>query len=461
VQEFIDSPGEKDVPVSSVFTAEMWAELKALMEAQGWDAAAVETLWLEDFSQRKIIAGFMKDTSLGEKRFASMPDRVTNTINTADGGKVNRPTVISCFGGDMSSMAAWWREWKTFMFEKPVTVTAKGQTKSQLPAAMLPPIKRAKYPAVTEAEEAISVPLQALCIAIFDAVLVHIVSTASPDGTWLRLKAQMLESLYAKKDGRLMEIMGSTYADADVIFLQEVAGEFVRKLRGSELNSRYVVAAPDQTSASDQNSLLLLSRRYFDVSQVEEHTAQCLAACGAGTPVAAGDLLVVSCADKQGRKYLLASFHGDTNGLATLPVLDAVHGLAAAMPEHRLVFGLDANTYEKGDKKKQDVTLFAEAFVAKGYSSCWGDAPDPTNHTTFNARTFLQPQLQKAARSTEKEKKGDKNPKDFLLFPKAAFDVHSCTKDNTGARSYLEGEVFPSLKFPSDHGVVYTALVHK
>ena len=57
--------------------------------------------------------------------------------------------------------------------------------------------------------------------------------------------------------------------------------------------------------------------------------------------------------------------------------------------------------------------------MSKGYSSCWGDAPDPSNHTTFNARTFLQPQLQKAAKSTEKAGKGDKNPKDFILFPKA------------------------------------------
>ena len=34
-----------------------------------------------------------------------------------------------------------------------------------------------------------------------------------------------------------------------------------------------------------------------------------------------------------------------------------------------------------------------------------------------------QPQLQKAARSTEKASKGDKNPKDFILFPKARFSV--------------------------------------
>ena len=110
--------GERDVPVSEVFTPAMWAELKALMTTQGWDVAATEQLWASDFAGRKIISGFMKDKELGEKRLASMPDRVTNTINTlGDAGKVHRPTVISCYDGDMSSMGAWWKEWRTFMFE--------------------------------------------------------------------------------------------------------------------------------------------------------------------------------------------------------------------------------------------------------------------------------------------------------------------------------------------------------
>ena len=42
---------------------------------------------------------------------------------------------------------------------------------------------------------------------------------------------------------------------------------------------------------------------------------------GHSVPVAGGDLLVMSVADNMQRKYLLASFHGDTNGLATIPVL--------------------------------------------------------------------------------------------------------------------------------------------
>ena len=69
-------------------------------------------------------------------------------------------------------------------------------------------------------------------------------------------------------------------------------------------------------------------------------------------------------------------------------------------------------------------------------SSCWGDTPNPKEHTTRNARfcglvvlhfhfalrqairvykpqfrTFLQPQLNKAAKRSELETKGDVNPK--------------------------------------------------
>merc|ERR1712176_491361 len=35
-----------------------------------------------------------------------------------------------------------------------------------------------------------------------------------------------------------------------------------------------------------------------------------------------------------------------------------------------------------------------------------------------------------------------------------AFEVVSCMKDNTGEQRYIEKECFPSLQFPSDHGLV-------
>ena len=55
---------------------------------------------------------------------------------------------------------------------------------------------------------------------------------------------------------------------------------------------------------------------------------------------------------------------------------------------------------------------FVEFYASEGLTSCWGDKPDLKKMlTTFNARTFLQPQLNKAIRKDEKAAKGDVNPK--------------------------------------------------
>ena len=153
----------------------------------GWAGVdATAERWSNDLSRRKIISGFLKDSGIGDKRLASMPDRVTNTIRTADGGKASRPTVISSYTGDMGTRSAWWAAWLAFHFDQPLTTAGKDGKVSdpKVPAAMLSKIKQSKYPALTEEEEAMSIPLQLLCEAIFDAVLLHIVSACSPNGKW-------------------------------------------------------------------------------------------------------------------------------------------------------------------------------------------------------------------------------------------------------------------------------------
>ena len=179
-------------------------------------------------------------------------------------------------------------------------------------------------------------------------------------------------------------------------------------------------------------------------------------------PVAQGDIFAVTIRGKQdNRHYLLASFHGDTNGLATIPVVRAVNDVFRTMPyaDTTMVFGLDANTYEHAKPgKQQDVTEFARFYGTLGLTSVWGDYPNPSEYTTFNARTFLQPQLNKASRRDEIRLKGDVNPKDFILFRKNEFVVFDRHKDNTGHRTYEENTVFPTPSFPSDHGVLSARL---
>eukprot|EP00928_Gymnodinium_smaydae_P082267 TRINITY_DN65649_c0_g1_i1.p1 TRINITY_DN65649_c0_g1~~TRINITY_DN65649_c0_g1_i1.p1 ORF type:complete len:202 (-),score=35.22 TRINITY_DN65649_c0_g1_i1:476-1081(-) len=162
----------------------------------------------------------------------------------------------------------------------------------------------------------------------------------------------------------------------------------------------------------------------------------------------AGDLLVATSVF-EGTPLTLASFHGDTNGLLTVPMLER---FAKHVPTKAVLFGLDANTYERVSPSTAHVLDFERVFKSLGFESCWPNV-DPARYTTFNARTYLQPQLNKAAKSNELAEKGDRNPKDFILFS-SHFKSFGVQRDNTGRAEYVEDMVFPTLEFPSDHAAL-------
>jgi hypothetical protein len=137
----------------------------------------------------------------------------------------------------------------------------------------------------------------------------------------------------------------------------------------------------------------------------------------------------------RGGRYLVASMHSDSCGLATTPVLAALHHLAATRyPTHRLLLGIDANTFS--DPSRPDpgpaapgsrggfcrtrscpdvmdlrrtgsacpvnsAASFHGFFSGLGLASCWGDEGHLTAWTTCMARTFLQvpPPLRRSPRA--------------------------------------------------------------
>lgn len=467
VETFLDSPGDKDVAVPKVFSQSMFDQLDARMTSVGWQS--VKPYWENDFSKRTIVEGFMKDGLLGLKRLASMPDRMTNTINTEDGNMVFRPTIINMYEDDLSSQEIWWEKWSSFMFDTKLKIKGKGDVvQEQMPYQMLQKIKRSKYKAVTEEEEKDSLPLQTMCGAIFDAILVHMMNTVSTPDTWQPLKRTMVQALNKQKVPNTLKIMEKHYMDSDIITLQEVSASLIDQARKSAIGKKFHIIAPANLDAvRDQNSVVCLKRSTFPDGAIEEITAKVEAAFpkDEDIPVSNGDILAVTTKSIDNVPFVVASFHGDTNGLATKPVVDAIlkaMGADSKLVSHRLVFGLDANTYEKAiPDSQQDVLDFGKSYVKHGLTSCWGDVPDPKNYTTFNARTFLQPQLNKACRRDEKRSNGDVNPKDFILFPKDDFQVVRTWKDNTGKREYVEDMAFPTLDFPSDHGILTTIIEPK
>merc|ERR1712157_245554 len=444
---------------NKVFTDAMFEELDTRLTKVGWES--VSKYWKDDFRERLIISGFMKDPLLGSKRLASMPDRVTNTVNIADTDvPVCRPTVINMYDGDLGSMEKWWKAWESFMFDTPLAIPSKDNTVEQkIPYQMLNPIKKAKYPDITEEEEKVSLPLQTMCGAIFDGILVHMMNTVSEPDIWQPLKTTIVESLNKQKVPKTLAILEQQYLTSDIIMLQEVSTAFINLAKMSPIGNQFHVIAPkDMDSTRDQNSVILLNKELFPKGIKQEITSDVTANFpqGVDVPVANGDILAITTEDKLGTPYVVASFHGDTNGLATIPVLEAI--VKALPSNHKLLFGLDANTYEVGKPgKKQDVMEFGTAFNKLELTSAWGDIPDPRNYTTYNARTYLQPQLNKACKSSDKRACGDVNPKDFILFGRS-FRVLRTWKDNTGTEKYIEDMAFPTLDFPSDHGILSTTL---
>jgi len=465
IESFIESPGDKDVPVNQVFTEEMFASLEQRMTTDAaWDN--VRSYWENDFQHRKIVSQFMKDPELGSKRLASMPDRITNTINVFGSNEpVCRPTVINMYGGDLSTMSLWWKAWESFMFDDALTIKTTEGNISKKPFEMLQPIKKAKYPSITEEEEAVSLPLQTMCGAIFDAILVHMMNTVSTPDVWQPLKRTMVDSLNKQKVPHTLELLDKVYGNSDIITLQEVSSSFIDEAKAGPLGRRYWINAPaDMDAVRDQNSVIMLSKKTFPSGEVTEITDKVYESFPKDikVPVAKGDINAITAVDYEGTPFVIASFHGDTNGLATIPVNDAIVKTLNKDPNlstHKLIFGLDANTYEHAKPgKTQDVMEWGKSYTGLGLSSCWGDVPQKSNYTTFNARTFLQPQLNKACKSTEKREKGDVNPKDFIVFRNSDFKVIETWKDNTGERKFIEDMAFPTLNFPSDHGILATVL---
>ena len=500
VSNFIKSPGNLDIPVNSIVTDTMFDELFTHMTELKWEnLEKVKDIWNNDYKKRKIISEFLTDSTLGKKRLTSMPDRVTNTLTSTEGKEeisVLRPTVINCYDGvNLNDMSSWWKEWIQFIFKKKLhsnTVTSGSiQVHSKDIYTLFGPIKHAKYPAITLEEEAISIPLQVVNLAIFDAILIHMMNHISVD-KWQPLRKEMCENLNTKKNSISQQILSDSYSQYDVVFLQEVSKTFVsimrslpstvkaatkaaisgissNTLRGGSLSQYYHIYAPLSMhlteNTRDQNSVILLKKhRYIDVVDITNEIMQDI---GRGdenskkVPVDEGDLIVLSAKDLiTGNRIMFASFHGDTNGLATIPVLAAVYKHAVTKrPDHRLLFGMDANTYEIPQKDQLGVLPFAEYYVSKNLNSNNGKKPNPKNYTTFHARTFLQSQLNKAITLEDRHTKGDKNPKDFILFFNHDYEVRWSHRDNTGRGVYIDDMIFPTLHFPSDHAITSTLLI--
>ncbi len=86
-----------------------------------------------------------------------------------------------------------------------------------------------------------SLSLQVLCLAIFDAVLVHVLHAVAPD-SWQGVKHAVHTALYANRAAACVSILQRSYGDADAVCLQEVSGALAERLR--DALPRFALIAP-------------------------------------------------------------------------------------------------------------------------------------------------------------------------------------------------------------------------
>ena len=419
VQDFIENSGS-DVSISTVFSDAMFVELQEELREQR--IPGVDELleyWKNDYSQRMAIKGFLKDKTIGLKRLASMPDRITNTIHLHDGRTCKRPTVINSYdGGSLESIAAWWEQWKIFIFHTPLRLAYNDNSVDRPPVLvcnLLCPILKSKYPAITDEEQAISISLQLLCLAILDAIFVYMLNAVEP--TWEEVRKDLCNALIINKATNICRIIVQSYSDMDIIFIQEAAAIFFQQaLSVPELNAKYALLHPwNMDEKRNQNSLIFVDRERFRLSSCVDVTRLLLEVVE-GTRLAPGDLIGISIEDCEGRRWLLASFHGDSNGMATLPVLRGIDGMASGrFADHTLLVGIDANTYSVETGAHQSVENFCRFIEEKRMTTLWGVVPDASIRTTCTARTYLQTQLNKATPFHQRSSKSEQNLKDWIL----------------------------------------------
>jgi hypothetical protein len=318
----------------------------------------------------------------------------------------------------MKTMEEWWRSWIKFLFHTTVEVfgsSSEAVTRPQLIFSLIEPISRSKYPAISAEEQSISVPLQILCLAVLDCVFIHILTTVAPL-TWRDIKQGICQALIHGKEQGVCRIISQAYLDIDVFFLQESSAILVHRLHECPpLEAKFAVLVPRVLdSRRNQNSLILVDRARFRAPTSADVTADVLALLG-GAFVSPGDLHAVSIEDVAGRRWLLASFHGDSNGLSTQPVLACLHQAARArFPDHVLLVGADANTQSVAlDSFHRGVEGFRKFLRDAGMLSSWDAAPAaPT--TTCSARSFLQPQPHKAVLHAQRLR-ANRHLKDWLI----------------------------------------------
>ena len=362
----------------------------------------------------RSAGSLLTDPEIGQKRFVSMPDRVTRALQ----GLGTRPSVMTGFEGDCESFDQWWRLYLDFM------------RKGDVFKKVLKEYDEGKYEraGLTEIEKSYYREFQLVMLAAADAVLMQI-ALAHPG--W-QTDVKRMNNVFSTKFERVLEILA--FHNPDVVCLQEVDVFDYPRFPSDEFH-----VLTDPVAAGKQTSVVLLRRNIFTSPETISFKADFLAD---------EDLLVVKTQHvKSGRQLTVASFHGDTRGKTTLPTLR----LILDKSDGDIIIGMDANTHTMGSDGK----LVSHELVKFLKSNAYHISNPNAHPTTRSSRTFVQPQSHKG--SHEAQLLVSEEPKDWIAASKSIV-ISSSGIDFTGRAEEVD-DYIPNARFPSDHALVFGEVI--
>jgi hypothetical protein len=408
-QELLDAELKTHVntPISNVFTHQMMTALCNFVDIDRKAAIFDNYAKISEVS----VYDFLTDKTIGRKRFVSMADRVLREHPTFG----LRPSLITGSVITDESIHEWWNTYKSFLeIVDPVRTMVLRKHNSD------------KYgnKGFSTYELEYYVELQLLHLAISDACFVYISKAIEELGNTI----SDLADTFSNKFVSIKSIL--TSIDADILCLQEVDASSLENFDG------YVSVKPSK-SYGKQDSIILLRKGIFD--SIEFQSLE--------TPVIGpGDLVLIRARHvMSGRKFLIASFHGDANGLSTIPFLRDLR--QEVRDEDIVIIGSDTNAhYDSGDEGSKLKYSTFESFVS---SYSW-EIVNKGYPTTRSCRTFFQAQAHKGHHAEDIQFASD--PKDNIIF-----------RDLTLVDSHIifgesESAPIPNKQVPSDHAIVLATL---
>lgn len=405
------------------------------------------------------ICDFLSNKWIGEQRLISWPDRLLNTIDDANGSYLYRPAVINYYQKRFESAAHWFQLWIAFMDDIGIDILTQNE--------------KNKYAAKYAGGSRTFLLLNIIFLAIFDGILVFMLFDIERQQgiDWQRIKQTLYKILNKDKMNRTAQIINNQYAEMDVLFLQEVRNNLMGNDDAlKEFAHRFDIIYPQQMSKNNQTSVICLRKDKFgqNVQKVTDVSAVFYKELEKQTLIGEGDLICLVVAD-----YILISFHADSGGMASADLMSAIHRVQQSKEygDKKLVIGMDANTHSDNvsdNKKKYSVSAFDALLKRLSFCTCfYGQMPNNLKHTVNSARTYLQPQLNKAVKREDitKQNVDFRAAKDYIVFADKQFDAKKgCTVvDNQGNGKYEEKleYVIPSQQFPSDHAIISAHLIRK